>query len=175
MTTYKLTNSTSIIRLADSAVISADPANTDYEAYLIWLASTHPEESTTPLIYSDLVPATYDEEGVELTPEIPPQVIGGGEVVIVEVQNTPEPADPIPEPAIPPIIVTPWQIRKALNATGLRESVESAVAAADTTTKDAWQYATSFVRTDPLLGGMAKVMGKTDAEIDALFELARTL
>ena len=75
----------------------------------------------------------------------------------------------------PPIIVTPWQIRKALNATGLRESVESAVAAADTTTKDAWQYATSFVRTDPLLDGMAKVMGKTDAEIDALFELALTL
>ena len=98
MTTYKLTNSTSIIRLADSAVISADPANTDYEAYLIWLASTHPEESTTPLIYSDLVPATYDEEGVELTHEIPPQVIGGGEVVTVDVQNTPEPADTIPEP-----------------------------------------------------------------------------
>ena len=80
-----------------------------------------------------------------------------------------------PPPPAPPIIVSPWQIRKALNATGLRESVESAVAASDTTTKDAWQYATSFVRTDPLLDGMAKVMGKTDAEIDALFELARTL
>ena len=87
--------------------------------------------------------------------------------------NTPEPADPLP-PA-PPIIVSPWQIRKALNATGLREAVESAVAAADTTTKDAWQYATSFVRTEPLLDGMAKAMGKTDAEIDALFELAETL
>ena len=81
------------------------------EAVLLWLASTHPEESTTPLIYSDLVPevpATFDPEGVELTPyipEIPPQVIGGGEVVIVEVQNTPEPADTIPEP-------TPAQLRK---------------------------------------------------------------
>ena len=105
MTTYKLTNSTSIIRLADLACIPADPANTDYEAYLIWLASTHPEESTTPLIYSDPVPATYDEAGIELTPEIPPQVIGGGEVVIVEVQNTPEPADTVPEP-------TPTQLRK---------------------------------------------------------------
>ena len=84
--------------------------------------------------------------------------------------------DAVIEPVVkPPIIVTPWQIRKALNATGLRESVESAVAAADTTTKDAWQYATSFVRTEPLLDGMAKAMGKTDAEIDALFELAETL
>ena len=35
---YKLTNSTSITRLSDSASIPADPANTDYAAYLEWLA-----------------------------------------------------------------------------------------------------------------------------------------
>lgn len=50
---YRLTNSTSIIRIEDNVCIPNDPANTDYAQYLIWL-----------------------EEG-----------------------NTPEPADPIPEPS----------------------------------------------------------------------------
>lgn len=36
---YKLTHSTSIIRLSDNAFIPADPANTDYTAYQQWLAA----------------------------------------------------------------------------------------------------------------------------------------
>jgi hypothetical protein len=40
---YKLTESTTIIRLADNAFIPADPANTDYAEYLKWLA-----EGNTP-------------------------------------------------------------------------------------------------------------------------------
>lgn len=43
---YKLTNSTTIVRVADSAYIPADPANTDYAAYLAWLA-----EGNTPEPY----------------------------------------------------------------------------------------------------------------------------
>ena len=43
---YQLTNSTTIIRLADSANIPADPANTDYANYLKWV-----EEGNVPLPY----------------------------------------------------------------------------------------------------------------------------
>ena len=46
---YKLTNGTTIIRLADNAFIPNDPANTDYARYLKWL-----EEGNTPDPYVPL-------------------------------------------------------------------------------------------------------------------------
>ena len=36
--TYQLTQSGCILRIADNAFIPFDPANTDYQAYLAWLA-----------------------------------------------------------------------------------------------------------------------------------------
>jgi len=41
---YQLTTGDTIIRLADNAFIPPDPANTDYQQYLLWL-----EEGNTPL------------------------------------------------------------------------------------------------------------------------------
>lgn len=52
--TYQLTSSSTIVRLADNAFIPADPANTDYQAYLAWI-----EEGNEPLAAPapDLTPA----------------------------------------------------------------------------------------------------------------------
>jgi len=35
---YQITSEDCILRLADNAFIPPDPANTDYQAYLAWLA-----------------------------------------------------------------------------------------------------------------------------------------
>jgi hypothetical protein len=43
---YKLTDSTNIVRVADATYIPADPANTDFQQYLQWLA-----EGNTPEPY----------------------------------------------------------------------------------------------------------------------------
>jgi len=87
--------------------------------------------------------------------------------------NTPTPADPIPVPAI---TVTPWQIRKALNQLGLRSAVEDAIfRSADQELKDGWEFSNEITRDSPLVIGMAAALSKTDAEVDALFDLAKIL
>lgn len=69
-----------------------------------------------------------------------------------------------------------WQMRKALNAMGLRDIIEAAVSASgDQTVKDGWEYATEFERYDPLVLQFGAALGKTDVEMDSLFELARSL
>jgi hypothetical protein len=86
--------------------------------------------------------------------------------------NTPDPyvAPPVP---VPP--VSPRQIRLALSAIGLRQQVEDYVNAHDITVQDSWHYTTEFDRNHPLIAACAAALGKTDADLDALFALAATL
>lgn len=81
-----------------------------------------------------------------------------------------QPVEPAP---IKPL--SPRQFRQALTALGLRATVEAAIAAADQDTKDWYEYATSFERTNSVLVAMAAALGKTDADIDELFALGATL
>jgi hypothetical protein len=76
---------------------------------------------------------------------------------------------------LPEVPVTPRQIRLALTQMGLRSAIESYVASQDVTVQDSWNYATEFYRSNPLVAGAAQALNKNDAELDALFVLARSL
>ena len=66
---YKLTDNTQIIRISDGAFIPADPANSDYAAYLEWV-----EEGNTPEA-ADVPPdPTYQENRVKEYPPIGDQL-----------------------------------------------------------------------------------------------------
>ena len=66
---YKLTNTETIIRIADGASIPADPANTDYANYLEWV------EAGNTATAADAIPdPTYQENRVAEYPPIGDQL-----------------------------------------------------------------------------------------------------
>ena len=69
-----------------------------------------------------------------------------------------------------------WQIRKALNTLVLRKAVEDAVAlSTDQTLKDGWEFATILRSDDPFVVAMGAALGKTQAEVDQIIQLASSL
>lgn len=82
---------------------------------------------------------------------------------------------PAPTPPVPSQ-VSAMQLRRAMNALGLRDAVEAAVAGSgDQDLKDYWQYTAEFHRDHPKVALMVTAVGKTDADADALWTLAGTL
>lgn len=71
--------------------------------------------------------------------------------------------------------VTPRQIRLALTQMGLRSAVETYVQQQDITVQDSWTYASEFLRDNELIIAAARALNKSDADLDALFALARSL
>lgn len=69
----------------------------------------------------------------------------------------------------------PWQLRQALRAVGLYETIKAAMESADELTQEAWEYASEYKRLSPLVEGLRISLGKTDDEVDSIFELAMTL
>ena len=81
-----------------------------------------------------------------------------------------------PEPQTPPVIsVNSYQIRAALAAVGLRSSVEGIVAAGPQSLKDAWEFWPTFSSNYPLILQLGTSLGKTQAEMVSLFQLAETM
>lgn len=70
------------------------------------------------------------------------------------------------------LVVGPLQFRKALRAAGLHAAAIAYVDASDDETKEAWEYASEFKRLDPFILSAQTALGKTDEEVDALFQLA---
>ncbi len=97
--------------------------------------------------------------------------VPAGLTLLLASDAPPQPDLPLPVPAI----VTPRQLRLALNEAGLRANVEAAVAASDQTIRDAWEYALEFERADPLIISVATALGLTTDDIDAMFRRASTL
>lgn len=74
------------------------------------------------------------------------------------------------------IIVSAWQIRKALNQSGMRGQVETAVdASGNQDIIDGWRHATEFQSDNALVLGMRTALGMTESEMYAIFQLAEAL
>lgn len=86
--------------------------------------------------------------------------------------NTPEPAD---ADTIPPIAVSPRQIRQALTQSNKRAQVEAAVTSSDQDTKDWWNCATSFEENHPKVLEMCTALGISDEQRHGIFVLAKSL
>lgn len=77
--------------------------------------------------------------------------------------------------ALRSIGATPFQFRKALNASGLRSAVEAYIAGADQDIKDGYEFATEFRSDDPMVLAAAAAVGKTPDEAYEFIAFAKTL
>ena len=95
----------------------------------------------------------------------------------------PGPTPPEPAPYVPSpedilqlererMVVSPFQGRVALSDANLLSSVDAAVAAADSKTQIAWEYATEWRRNSPMIVTLAGALNLSDTQVDDLFRAA---
>lgn len=82
---------------------------------------------------------------------------------------------PVYPPTKPAVVITPRQFRQALTRAQLRQMVETLIANSEQDVKDWYEFATGFESTHPVVLQMAQAMGKTEADVDALFALGERL
>lgn len=81
-----------------------------------------------------------------------------------------------PAPQVAHSSCSPWQIRKALNDSGLRQQVEDAVAASgNIMIKDGWEFATEFRSDDQFVLAMGGLINLDAASTAAFIEQASHL
>lgn len=78
------------------------------------------------------------------------------------------------EPSAPKSI-TPRQARLVLNASGLRDAVERAVAQSSRDVRDFWEYALEIERDNALLLDLSASLGISSEQLDVLFTQAAAL
>lgn len=71
-----------------------------------------------------------------------------------------------------PASVGPLQMRRALRAAGLIDSVQTWVSGQDADTKDAWEYAISIERDGPIVAAGARALSLSSGDLDTLFRSA---
>jgi hypothetical protein len=74
--TYQLTQSETIKRLSDNAFIPPDPANTDYQQYLLWLEEGNEPLPPDPIPEPEPLTAQQKLEAAGLTVEELKELLG---------------------------------------------------------------------------------------------------
>lgn len=140
----------SVVYLPDSNIINAPEINISYGNYKLvqrWVDNNPPSQ-----FYSKI------DEVISFD---------GEKIIVTYVYPS--------EPNVTPQVVSPLQMRLALNQMGLRTQIDDYVKTLDQNSQDSWEYATEILRTNPIIKNAAEALGKTDAEVDDLFRLASTL
>lgn len=152
---YKLTATDIVIGPPGNVYIPADPANTDYQQYLAWLASPCGKCEGRGAI------PDFASRGVIQCPSCKGMQ-----------RNTPEPYVPPPPPI--PQSVTRFQALATLAAAGHLPTIRAYIATLDQDdiTRLAWESASEWERTSPTLAALATMLGLSDTDVDHLFMAA---
>lgn len=133
------------------------------------------------------VSADMTQENVDdLVYQFAPKSIGQGPAFLQpgetrQAAPAPEPEPPVltPEEQLAAeraaMVCSPLQGRLALRQVGMFDQVQAAIAAADDTTKDAFEYAVEWRRTSPMMVSLAAAIGLGETQMDDLFRTAMAI